>query len=155
MAEGFLRDMVTDHRPGSITVGSAGVGAFDGQEPSRNSVIAMQQEGIDISAQRSQQLTPEIVRNATHLFGMSASHRQAIEALYPEAIEKTFILREFIVEDELDLDVPDPIGMDLDAYERTRNLIKEAMPSVLKFVLGSPGADLFPLDNEDDDLSIS
>ncbi len=144
MAEGFLREMTKSLAPGSITVGSAGVGAFDGQPPSQHSVIAMKQEGIDISSQRSRQLTPELIREATHIFGMATSHRQAIQALFPEAIEKTFVLREFIVDDDLDLDVPDPIGMDLDAYERTRNLIKEAMPSVLSFVIGPPGGDLLP-----------
>lgn len=148
MAEGFLEEMTKTLAPGSITVGSAGVGAFDGQPPSQYSVIAMKEEGIDISGQRSRQLTPELIREATHIFGMATSHRQAIQALFPEAIEKTFVLREFIVDDELDLDVPDPIGMDLDAYERTRNLIKEAMPSVWNFVIGQPGDDLIPEDHE-------
>ncbi len=144
MAEGFLRAMTSGMPPGSLIVESAGVGAFDGQVPSRHSVTVMKQEGIDISRQRSQQLTPELIHRATHIFGMATSHRQAIQALFPEAIEKTFVLREFIVDDELDLDVPDPIGMDLEAYERTRNLIKEAMPSVLNFVIGQPGSGLLP-----------
>lgn len=149
MAEGFLRAMTAASiPPGGIIVSSAGVGAFDGQPPSRHSVVVMREEGIDISGQRSQQLTPELVREATHIFGMATSHRQAIQALFPEAIEKTFVLREFIVDDDFDLDVPDPIGMDLEAYERTRNLIKEAMPSVLNFVIGQPGNDLLPGDDQ-------
>lgn len=152
MAEGFLRAMAeaSPDIAGSIVIGSAGVGAFEGQSPSQHSVTAMQQEGIDITDQRSRQLTPELVREASHIFGMATSHRQAIQALFPEAIEKTFVLREFIVDDELDLDVPDPIGMDLPAYERTRNLVKEAMPSILNFVLGEPAADLLADEAEDD-----
>lgn len=147
MAEGFLRAMVAEIPSPRIQVSSAGVGAFDGQTPSRHSITVMRQEGIDISGQRSQSLTPELVRGVTHIFAMADSHRRAIQAYFPEATEKTFVLREFIVDDELDLDVPDPIGMDLDAYERTRNLIKEAMPSVLEFVLAHPGNDLLPADD--------
>lgn len=140
MAEGLLRGMVAARAAGPrIEVSSAGVGAFDGQPPSRHSVTAMRDEGIDISALRSQSLTPDLVRRATHIFAMADSHRRAIHSLFPEAIEKTFVLREFIADDAFDLDVPDPIGMDLDAYERTRNLIKEALPSVLAFVLAHPG----------------
>ena len=144
MAEGFLRAMTASQPPGSIIVESAGVGAFDGQYPSQHSVTVMKQEGIDISQQRSQQLTPQLIREATHIFGMATSHQYAIQTLFPEAIEKTFVLREFIVDDDLDLDVPVPIGMDLAEYERTRNLIKEAMPSVLKFVTDQPGGGLLP-----------
>ena len=152
MAEGFLRAMAeaSPEAGSSLVVGSAGVGAFEGQAPSQNSITAMSQESIDISGQRSRQLTPELIRKATHLFGMATSHRQAIQALFPEAIEKTFVLREFIVDDDLDLDVPDPIGLDLPAYERTRNLIKEAMPSILNFVLGEPASDLLSGEAEDD-----
>lgn len=139
MAEGFLRAMAAKLRHPRIRVSSAGVGAFDGQPPSRHSVSVMRDEGIDISRQESRSLTEDLVREATHLFGMADSHRQAIQALFPEATEKTFVLREFIVDDSLDLDVPDPIGMDRGAYERTRNLIKEAMPSVLEFVIAHPG----------------
>ena len=139
MAEGFLRDMVSKLRGPRIRVSSAGTGAYDGEPPSAHSISVMRDEGIDISDQFSQSLTPELVAEATHLFAMADSHRRAILAFFPEAIEKTFVLREFIVDDDLDLDVPDPIGMDREAYERTRNLIKEAMPSVLEFVLAHPG----------------
>jgi protein-tyrosine-phosphatase len=90
-----------------------------------------------------------LVDKATHLFGMTAGHREAIEMLFPEAREKVFVLREFIVEGDLDLDVPDPIGMDMEAYERARNLIKEAMPSILEFITRPTGGDLPP--QEDDD----
>ena len=147
MAEGFLREMTSGVRSPRIQVSSAGVGAFDGQPPSRHSVTVMREEGIDISNQRSQSLSPDLVEEATHIFAMADSHRRAIQALFPEATEKTFVLREFIVDDELDLDVPDPIGMDRDAYERTRNLIKEAMPSVLEFVLAHPGHNHLPEDD--------
>lgn len=144
MAEGLFRALVADVKTPRIEVSSAGVGAFDGQSPSRHSVTAMREEGLDITGLRSQSLTPDLVRDATHIFAMADSHRRAIQALFPEATEKTFVLREFIVDDEFDLDVPDPIGMDLDAYLRTRNLIKEAMPSVLDFVLAHPGNHQLP-----------
>ena len=151
MAEGFLRAMAeSSPEAGDLVIGSAGVGAFEGQAPSQHSVTVMTQEGIDITDQRSRQLTPELIREASHIFGMATSHRQAIQALFPEAIEKTFVLREFIVEDELDLDVPDPIGMDLSAYEGTRNLVKEAIPSILTFLLWEPASDLLADEAEDD-----
>ncbi len=137
MAEGFMRRLA--HEAGlEIEVGSAGLGAMEDLAPSRNSVSAMREEGIDISHQRSRMLTPEMVEEYTHLFGLGSGHVETIQAYFPEAREKTFILREFVAEG-LDIEVPDPIGGDLDEYRLTRNLIKEAMPSILRFVLtGDP-----------------
>lgn len=137
MAEGFLRRMA-EETGAEIEVGSAGLGAMEDMKPSRNSILAMKEEGIDISPQRSRMLTPEMVESYTHIFGMGSDHVDAIRSYFPEAREKTFLLREFVGQG-LDLEVPDPIGGDLDEYRLTRNLIKEAMPSVYRFVLtGDP-----------------
>ena len=119
---------------------SADLGAMENMPPSRNSVIAMEEEGVDISLQRSQMLTPEMVEEYTHIFGMGEGHIETIRAYFPEAQEKTFVLREFVAGDGSDLNVPDPIGGDLAEYRLTRNLIQEAMPSILRFVqTGDPG----------------
>ena len=141
MAEGWLRDMA-ERAGAEIEVASAGLGAMDGAPPSRNSVTAMKEEGIDISGQRSQMLTSEMVEEFTHIFGLGTGHIEAIRAYFPEALEKTFVLREFIAEGGRDIEVPDPIGGDLDEYRETRNLIQEAMPSILSFVTaGDPSPD--------------
>ncbi len=138
MAEGFLRHLAKE-AGADIEVGSAGLGAMEEMGPSRHSVTSMKEEGIDISRQRSRMLTPEMIEEYTHIFGLGTGHVEAIRGYFPEAQEKTFVLREFIAEEGLDLEVPDPIGGDLDEYRVARNLIKEAMPSVLRFVLtGDP-----------------
>jgi protein-tyrosine-phosphatase len=93
MAEGLLRQAIqgeSDYR-----VYSAGIGAVDGQPPTPHSVNAMRELGIDISTQRSRALTPELVRQADYIFGMTHSHVDTICLLYPHAAEKAFLLREF------------------------------------------------------------
>ena len=134
MAEGLFRDFA-EKAGEDIKVASAGIGAMDGLEPSENSVTAMLEEEIDISSQRSQILTPPMIEEFTHIFGMARGHIDIIRNYFPESQEKTFVLREFLNHHELDLDVPDPIGMGMDEYTRCRNLIKEAMPGILKFVV--------------------
>lgn len=134
MAEGFYRAMTESDE--AIRVGSAGISAFDGQAASRHSVEVMKQEGIDISAHTSRMLTPQIVQEASHIFGMTRSHRDAVQMMFPQAREKVFVLREFLVgpDADFDLDVSDPIGGSLEEYVRTRNLIKESLDSVANFV---------------------
>ena len=95
------------------------------------------EQGIDITAQRSQMLTPEIVDRAAFIVGMTRGHRDVIQSCFPQCAEKLFVLREFVSGadmESLDIDVPDPIGMGKDDYERTRNLIQEAMAGLLEFV---------------------
>ncbi len=134
MAEGFYRQLTESDD--SIVASSAGISAFDGQAASRHSVEVMKHEGIDISGHTSRMLTPEIVDQATLIFGMTCGHRDAVQMMFPESREKVFVLREFLVgpDADFDLDVSDPIGGSLDEYVRTRNLIKEALQSVEKFV---------------------
>ena len=103
-------------------------------EPSDYSVEVMADMGIDISKQRSIALTTQQVNQATHIFGMTEGHAELVRIYFPEALEKTFVLREFITKDGFESDVSDPIGMQRDEYERTRNLITEAMQSVINFV---------------------
>lgn len=135
MAEGLFRELIKKHP--EIAVSSAGISAYDGEGPSDHSVEVLKEQGLDITAQRSQMLTPAIVDNAAFIVGMTRGHEQAIRACFPASVEKLFVLREFVTGmdmDSHDIDVPDPIGMGKDEYERTRNLIQEAMAGLLDFV---------------------
>ena len=56
-------------------------------------------------------LTAELVQQADYIFGMTHGHVDAMNLLYPQAAEKTFLLREF--DETLDMfekDISDPIG---------------------------------------------
>lgn len=116
-------------------VESAGVHAMDGQRASHHTVTALKDDGIDVSNFRSQMLTKQLVNDATHLFVMTRGHRDIIEALFPKAAEKTYLLTEFTPNDDLrGEDVPDPIGLGKAVYSATKNLLKTALPSVLSYI---------------------
>ena len=131
MAEGLFRQMVAQ-RP-DIRVRSAGISTFPGQPPSPHALDVLADLRIDISQLRSQPLSEELVREASCIIAMTRSHLESIQYLFPEAAEKSFLLREF--EDNPScLDVSDPIGMGLEAYEVTRDIIRRALPGILKFI---------------------
>jgi glycine hydroxymethyltransferase len=118
-----------------IEVASAGVHAVRGQPPSLYAVQVCEQDGVDISRQRSQPLTAGLVDRATHIFAMTGAHLETIHMLFPNGIEKTFLLREFEEPGStVWRDVPDPIGLGRDVYEECARTIKNALPSVLGFV---------------------
>jgi glycine hydroxymethyltransferase len=133
MAEGLFRQVVRDR--GEYRVLSAGVGAVDGQAPSPPAVRALKELGIDIGGHQSRQLTQELIQSADYIFGLTHGHVDAITLLYPQAVEKTFLLREF--EESLnpyERDIPDPIGGSYEVYVQCRDQIQRAIPSMLNFV---------------------
>jgi RpiB/LacA/LacB family sugar-phosphate isomerase len=133
MAEGIFRYAVQGR--GDYRVFSAGLGAMEGQPPSHYAVQAVRELGIDISSQRSRMLTPELVQQADYIFGMTHSHIDTVMLLYPQAAEKTFLLREF--DDTLDFfekDISDPIGGSYDVYLDCRDQIEQGIASLIRFL---------------------
>jgi RpiB/LacA/LacB family sugar-phosphate isomerase len=137
MAEGLFRH-ATEGR-NDYRVASAGVGAADGQPPSLHAVRALREIGIDSGGLRSQLLTPELVEEADYIFGMTHSHVETIMTLFPQAAEKTFLLREFDETlDEFEKDISDPIGCSYETYAYCRDQIEQGIFAMLKFIEQSP-----------------
>src|SRR5215471_3127137 len=133
MAEGILRHATRDR--GDYRTLSAGLGACEGQPPSPNAVLAVRELGIDISSQRSRPLTPELVQQADYIFGMTHSHIDTVSMLFPQAAERTFLLREF--DETLDFfekDISDPIGGSYEVYANCRDQIEQGIASLLRFL---------------------
>ena len=131
MAEGLFREMAAGRA--DIRVRSAGLSAFAGQPPSAHAVEVLADLGIDISGSRSKPLSAELTRDATCIMAMTRSHLESIQYLFPEVTEKVFLLREF-EDNPSSLDVSDPIGMSLEAYQITRDIIRRALPGILRFI---------------------
>ncbi len=133
MAEALFRDLVK--KKPDFHVESAGVSAFDGQPASRHTAEILKARGIFSPNFRSRMLNQDIVENATHIFAMTEGHLEMIEALFPEAREKTFLVTEFTGNDSIrNSDIPDPIGLGPHAYKRTCQLLLESLPAALAFI---------------------
>jgi RpiB/LacA/LacB family sugar-phosphate isomerase len=133
MAEGIFRQAVRGG--GDYQVLSAGLGAMEGQPPSPFAVQAVKELGIDISGLRSRMLTAELVQRADYIFGMTHSHLDTVAMLYPQAVEKTFLLREFDETlDSFEKDISDPIGGSYEVYLNCRDQIEQGIPSLLGFL---------------------
>ncbi len=150
MAEGLFRALVKNAPDYDIL--SAGISAARGQKASQHTVdVLRSREGIDLTRFRSQPLTRDLVNDATHIFVMTSGHREHLEALFPKAAAKTYLVCEFCPDDDLmGSDVPDPIGYGLGAYEKTLTTLRRALPTLHAFIEStwkSPAAaaaDTFP-----------
>ena len=114
---------------------------MDGQPPSAHAVQAVKELGIDISSQRSRMLTADLVQQADYIFGMTHSHVDTVMLLYPQAAEKTFLLREFDETlDTFEKDISDPIGGSYEVYLNCRDQIEQGIASMLRFIEQSAAA---------------
>jgi protein-tyrosine phosphatase len=92
MAEAIAQEWITGHGALGV-VGSAGFLPGDvGVHP--GSVRAMSRRGVDISAHRSRQLTPELVDWANLVVTMERAHLMSLAEFSPTVIERAFPLRE-------------------------------------------------------------
>jgi RpiB/LacA/LacB family sugar-phosphate isomerase len=132
MAEGLFRKLTAGRA--DIQIASAGITAARGMPPSEQAVAAMAEIGADISCQRSQPLTAELVQWASFIFVMTRAHREMIEMIFPEAAEKTFLLKDFDETAQFERDIADPIGMPLEVYRRCRDEIARALDGALEFI---------------------
>ena len=133
MAEGLFQHATRGRQ--DFRVLSAGIGALDGQPPSVHAVRALRELGIDISNMRSRMLTRQLLEEADYVFGMAHSHVDSVNALFPQAVEKTFLLREFDdTLDDFEKDIGDPIGGSYETYTYCRDQIEQGIFSMLNFM---------------------
>ena len=126
MAEALFRRAASGR--GAFRALSAGLGAMNDQPPTPHSVQAMRELGVDISSHRSRALTAELVQQADYIFGMTHSHVDTIVLLYPQAADKTFLLREFDETLEpFEKHIADPIGGSYEVYENCRHQIEQGV----------------------------
>jgi protein-tyrosine phosphatase len=108
-----------------LAVTSAGLYAAPGQPASEPAVEAMAKQGLDLSAHRSQPLTTELIDQADMIVTMTESHRLGVISMAPWAEGKTFRL-------DPAGDIADPIGAELDTYQRTAAQMRQRLEERLK-----------------------
>jgi protein-tyrosine-phosphatase len=118
----------------SLVVESAGISAMSGYPAATNADQAMRKVGLSLQSHRSTALTQEMLDRAFAVFCMTESHRAVIGVQFERAPERLFLMREFVAGGDRDL--PDPFGMNLAAYEASRDAMVEAVPSLLAYLRG-------------------
>ncbi|MCA0758567.1 low molecular weight protein arginine phosphatase [Paenibacillus sp. N4] len=98
MAEAMLRRMAAQ-RGLTVAVRSAGVSTVDGLPVSAHALETLRRREIEHKSS-SRALTGEAVKWSDIILTMTSSHKRGLLQWYPEAIDKTFTLKEFAYQDE-------------------------------------------------------
>jgi len=116
----------------SLVVESAGISALAGYPAAANSDQALRKVGLSLLDHRSLPLTQEALDRAFAVFCMTESHRAVIEVQFERPPKRLFLMREFVARG--DRDIPDPFGLNLAAYEASRDAMVEAIPSLVNYL---------------------
>jgi protein-tyrosine-phosphatase len=133
MAEGLFRKAIAGRT--DFTVGSAGVAASKGSSASPETLTVLKKRGASLNGFKSRPVSEAILNAATHVFAMTEGHLATLETRFPQYADKFFLVREFsgISDKRQGIDVPDPIGMGLPAYEDVAKVLEAAVPAIIAY----------------------
>ncbi len=120
MAEALLRARFAARGRGSVS--SAGLSALVGRPAEPLAVELLAERGIDLSAHRARQLTPDMVAAAELVVVMEAAQQHELERLAPAARGRVHRLGRFG-----GFDVPDPFRLPRRAFEGALALIERGL----------------------------
>lgn len=123
MLEALLRRELEKEGFTDFTVSSAGTMTNDGMLPSEQSVIAMQEIGLDISGHTSRQVDRSIVEDTDIFVALTTEHGVALAFHFGADPKKILVPG---------AGVPDPIGSPLPVYCECRDLLLETMPQLIE-----------------------
>lgn len=98
MAEAMLRRMAA-YRSITLAVRSAGVSTLDGMPISIPALESLRKREIEHTG-TSRALTLEVVDWADLILTMTSSHKRSLLQWFPQAVDKTYTLKEFAYQDE-------------------------------------------------------
>ncbi|UFJ43379.1 low molecular weight protein arginine phosphatase [Brevibacillus humidisoli] len=134
MAEALLRDKLKG--VAGVEIKSAGVAAFDGEKASENTLLALEQRGIQLQ-HSAQRLTGDLMKWADLVLTMTRGHKQVICDLYPDRVDKVFTLKQYVGW-RGDEDVADPYGGSLEMYTICADELNQLLEELREILTTSP-----------------
>jgi len=109
---------------------SAGTAAYPGNAAMEFACDALEEIGLQLDEHRARPIDPRMLARADLVVAVTGRHRDQLRAAMPAAADR---IRSFAELTGLG-DLADPIGGELDAYRRVRDLLVDGMPRVLAAV---------------------
>lgn len=146
MAEGLFKHMLKreENNFKSINVISAGTCAWEGDNASPHAIKVLKEKDIDIGDHRSTLLTPKLIEEADLVLTMTLNHKIAILDMCPNAKDKVFTLKEYVLYggknfhisdlsyQSIDHDIKDPFGQSLDIYRESAKEIEQYLKILIE-----------------------
>ena len=131
MAEYLFRARMADQ---GWKVLSAGTSAVLGWPASEEAIVALREKNIDARTHKSRPLSRKLLVESDLIVTMTERHREDVILFEPSVASKVRLLTSFGAGGPR-RDIPDPIGMSLDVYRRTRDVIDSAVADLILHIM--------------------
>lgn len=137
MAEVMLRHTLAEHRVDGVIARSAGLHAVPGREAHPWALAVSRELGIPLDRHRAQLLTPELVSSSDLIFAMDFENLAELEARYPTARNKIFLLSRYAEGRQRGREIPDPYFGDIETTRRCYSVLGECIDNLAREIASS------------------
>ncbi len=134
MAQSLLEKKLRERKRSDISVMSAGVMSLDSSGASQETAALLKKMGVDVSGHRTHRLTKDMLQEADIILVMEKVHEEEVLDLCPEVRNRLFLLKEFAKINDGQLDIVDPIGRQIDFYNKTLEIIRQAIERIADII---------------------
>jgi protein-tyrosine-phosphatase len=134
MAEGILKEIFKQQNLDNICVSSAGTISIMNWGSTPETVEVMKKRGIDVSGYKSRPVSKELIKKADIILVMTDVHKIDIVAIDNLAKKKIKLLKEFQSLSEGSLNIADPIGHDIEFYQKCSEEIERCLLGFVKWL---------------------
>lgn len=131
MADGLMRKLVKIKNK-DVEVYSCGIFAEDGDMPTYNAVEAIKEYGVDLKPHRATNIRNSKIKEMDIILCATVSHKNNVQAMYPELKDKIFTIKEYAGFDKNNLDIPDPWGYDIETYRFCASTISNCLEKIIE-----------------------
>lgn len=104
--------------------------------PEANVQTLLKKRGITVSKHIATQITAQDVKHADIILTMTAKHKAAVIAAFPDAKDKVFTLAEYAT--GTDAEIADAYGKPMDVYVQMVHQVEGYLPAILSKVAAAP-----------------
>jgi len=117
---------------------SAGLIALPGNSVTFLAQKVAAEHGVDLAGHKAKRLSQELVDWSELILVMEKSHKDELLADFPEATDKTFLIRRFSRFGSRNRGIADPYGLQYDAYRFCYLDIEDAVSGLMDFLIQKP-----------------
>ncbi len=134
-AQGLFRKTVAQKGANTLFAESAGLLALPGNPATSMAQRVAAEHGVDLSAHAAKSMSKELVKWSHLILVMEKSHKDNLVAHFPEAADKTMLIRHFARFGSKTRGITDPYGLEYDAYRFCYLDIEDAVSGLIASLL--------------------
>ena len=131
-AEGLFEKLAAKEKLGALQTQSAGLIALPGNPATHMAQQVAKEYAVDLTEHKAQPVSQDLVNWSDLIMVMEKSHQDSLFAQFPEAADKTRLIRHYARYGSKNRGITDPYGLDYEAYRFCFLDIEDAVAGLIK-----------------------